>query len=138
MVPKISSRVVEDGESLVRIFKDSLAGTEEKVKASQDRVEMALRLLQESLDKTEALSRQSRKTAEAAIKASQEAIYRANEICTETEEFTKKARIALEEAMDVAHRASDSVIDTSWVLSRAAKEAIETPGREAKKRWWNG
>ena len=138
MAHKISPEVVEDGESFVRVFQGSVAGTEESVKASRDRTEMTLMVLQELLNNAEELSRKSKETAEAAIKTSQEAIYRVNEICRGTEEAAEKARGALEEAIGIAQTRSDSVIDIAWTLSRAAKEAIETPEREAKAKWWQG
>ena len=138
MATKTSAEVLENGKNFVRVLQESVAGTEESEKASRDRVEMALMVLQELLDTAEETSRKSKETAEAAIKVSREAIYRLNEICRATEETAKKARSTLEEAIGIAQAKSDSIIDTTWALSKAAKEAIETPEREAKAKWWNG
>ena len=138
MATKTSAEIVEEEKNPVSALQESVAGTEERVKASRDRVEMTLRVIQELLDKAEELSHGSKETAESAIKVSREATYRLNEICRETKEVVEKSRAALEEAIGIAQRTSDSVIDTSWALSRAAKEAIEAPEIEAKKKWWNG
>jgi len=138
MATKTSAEIVEEEKNFVSTLQESVAGTEEKVKASQDRIEMTLRVLQELLDKAEELSQESKETAESAIKASRAAVYRLNKICRETKEVAERARGTLEEAISVAQRTSDSVTDTAWELSRAPREVIETPEREAKAKWWQG
>lgn len=138
MATKTSLEVVEDRKNCTSVLQESLAGAKERVKVSQDRVEITLRIIQELLDKAEELSQESKETAESAVKVSQEAIHRLNEIYRETKEVADRARGALEEAIGIAQKTSDSVIDTSWELFRAAREAIEAPEIEAKKKWWNG
>ena len=138
MTTKTSAGIIEDEKNIVGILHKSMSRAEESVKASRDRAEVMLRLLEELLGRAEELSQKSKDTAEAAIRMSQEVVNRISEICQATEEEAKKAKEALEDSIDIAQTRSDSVMNTAWLLSRAAKAAMEAPEKEAKAEWWNG